>query len=63
MGKPGAYLEVARLEHAVRDAMDRVDDYDEIVLPLGRDAQRKQASRFRQVRLQCTAVSPFARWA
>lgn len=45
MGKPGAYLEVARLEHAVRDAMDRVDDYDEIVLPLGRDAQRKQASR------------------
>ena len=45
MGKPGAYLDVARLGHATRSTAERVEDYGEIALPLGRDEQRTQASR------------------
>ncbi len=45
MGKPGAYLEVARREHDVRNATDSVVDYEEIARVLPRDEQRRQASR------------------
>ncbi len=45
MGKPGAYLDVTRREHAVRGAADSVADYEEIALPLKGVEQRKQASR------------------
>ena len=45
MGKPGAYLEVERSEHAMRDAVESIADFSELALPLTRDAQRVQASR------------------
>ena len=45
MGKPGAYLDVKRCEHRVREAMDSVADYDDLSLPLSRTQQREQASR------------------
>lgn len=45
MGKPGAYLDITRREHAVRGAADSVADYEEIALPLEGVEQRKQASR------------------
>ena len=45
MGRPGAYLEVARKEHDMRRAPDSVRDFDELALPLGPEAQRSQASR------------------
>ena len=45
MGKPGAYLEVARHEHGMRSAADSVADYEEIARALPRDEQRRQASR------------------
>lgn len=45
MGKPGAYLEVARHEHEMRDAVDSLDDFCELALPLGAERQREQASR------------------
>lgn len=45
MGKPGAYLEVARHEHAMRDARTSIEDYDELARPLAAGEQRMQASR------------------
>ena len=45
MGKPGAYLEVARHEHALRDAHESVADFGELALPLTSEEQRLQASR------------------
>lgn len=45
MGRPGAYLDVARRAHGTRSASDSVADYEEIALPLGSDEQREQASR------------------
>ena len=45
MGKPGAYLEVARREHAMRDVRESVADFGEIALPLTTEAQQLQASR------------------
>ncbi|MBR3313239.1 MAG: glutamate synthase subunit beta [Atopobiaceae bacterium] len=45
MGRPGAYLDVARHGHDVRNAADAVTDYEEIARPLARDEQREQASR------------------
>ena len=45
MGMPGAYLNVRRLEHAVRSVADSIADYEEIALALTQDEQRKQASR------------------
>lgn len=45
MGLPGAYLNVARCEHGVRDAVEAVRDYEDIVVDLPREAQREQASR------------------
>ena len=44
MGRPGAYLEVARREHAMRDAHASVRDFDELALPLAREEQREQAT-------------------
>ena len=45
MGRPGAYLEVARREHDVRTATESVADYEEIARALPREEQRRQASR------------------
>ena len=45
MGKPGAYLEVGRREHAMRDARESIADFAELALPLTREEQRVQASR------------------
>ena len=45
MGKPGAYLEVDRREHAMRDARESIADFGELALPLASDEQRLQASR------------------
>lgn len=45
MGKPGAYLEVDRREHAMRDARESIADYGELALPLASEEQRLQASR------------------
>ena len=45
MGKPGAYLEVARHEHAMRDAHESVADFGELAIPLATEEQRLQASR------------------
>lgn len=45
MGKPGAYLEVRRQEHGMRDARESITDYGELALPLPADGQRTQASR------------------
>ena len=45
MGKPGAYLEVARREHDVRAAAESIADYEEIARALSREEQRRQASR------------------
>ena len=45
MGKPGAYLDVARREHDMRDATDSIADYEEIAHPLSPEEQRGQASR------------------
>lgn len=45
MGKPGAYLELERREHAMRDARESIGDYCELARPLSADEQRQQASR------------------
>lgn len=45
MGRPGAYLELDRVEHGVQPAAEAVKSYDDIVVPLSEDAQRQQASR------------------
>ncbi len=45
MGLPGAYLNVARCEHGVRDATEAVRDYEDIVVKLPEEQQREQASR------------------
>lgn len=45
MGRPGAYLDVMRREHGVRDATDSVADFEEIARALPREEQREQASR------------------
>ena len=45
MGKPGAYLEVERHEHAMRDARESIADFGELALPLAAGEQRLQASR------------------
>ena len=45
MGKPGAYLEVDRHEHAMRDVRESATDFGELALPLTPDEQRIQASR------------------
>ena len=45
MGKPGAYLEVLRREHGMRDARESLDDYGELAQPLTCEEQRAQASR------------------
>ena len=45
MGKPGAFLEVERHEHAMRDARTSIADFAELALPLTCEEQRAQASR------------------
>ena len=45
MGKPGAYLTIGRMEHAVRPAGEAVGDFADIVVDLTADEQRQQASR------------------
>ena len=45
MGKPGAYLEVARSEHGMRDARESLGDFAELAQPLTCEEQRAQASR------------------
>ncbi len=45
MGKPGAYLNLDRVDHAVRPSAESVADFDEFVVPLPLDAQEAQASR------------------
>ena len=45
MGKPGAYLEVTRHEHAMRDVRESVADFGELALSLTSEEQRLQASR------------------
>ena len=45
MGKPGAYLEVRRIEHGMRNAREAVADFAELARPLSTDEQRMQASR------------------
>ena len=45
MGKPGAYLEVTRQEHEMRQAPDSLGDFNELARPLAEEAQRLQASR------------------
>lgn len=45
MGKPGAYLETARQEHAMRDARESTADFCELARPLEPAEQRIQASR------------------
>ena len=45
MGKPGAYLEVARREHGMRDVRESLGDFLELARPLCGDDQREQASR------------------
>ena len=45
MGRPGAYLEVIRRAHAMRDARESVADFGELALPLSGEEQRLQASR------------------
>ena len=45
MGVPGAYLEVARREHDVRQAPATLSDYDEIALSPDEAISREQASR------------------
>ena len=45
MGRPGAYLEVPRREHGMRNVADSVADYEEIACALSREEQRRQASR------------------
>ena len=45
MGKPGAYLEVTRHEHAMRDVRVSTADFDELALPLASEEQQAQASR------------------
>ena len=45
MGRPGAYLEVSRLEHAMRDVRESVEDFRELALPRTVEDQRVQASR------------------
>ena len=45
MGKVGAYLTIGRVEHSVRPAAEALGDFDDLVIDLGCDAQREQASR------------------
>ena len=45
MGRPGAYLEVARCAHGMRDNLASLGDYKELAIPLPSEAQRVQASR------------------
>ena len=45
MGKPGAFLHVAREEHGVVDAASAVATYDEFVRPISLSDQEVQASR------------------
>ena len=45
MGRPGAFLEIERRQHGTRPAHEATRDFDEIVVPLGVDDQREQASR------------------
>ena len=45
MGRPGAYLTIGRVEHGVRPAGEAVADFHDIVIDLGVDDQRDQASR------------------
>ena len=45
MGRPGAYLEVARREHDMRDSRLALEDYVELAIPLTPEDQRTQASR------------------
>jgi glutamate synthase (NADPH/NADH) small chain len=45
MGKPGAYLNLDRVDHGVRASADAVADFDEFVVPLPLEAQEAQASR------------------
>ena len=45
MGRPGAYLTIGRREHDVRPVGELLADFDDIVVDLGVDAQREQASR------------------
>ena len=45
MGKPGAYLNLDRVDHGVRASAETVADFDEFVVPLPLEAQEAQASR------------------
>ena len=45
MGVPGAYLQHARCEHAVRPAAEAIADFNDIVVDLSADKQCEQASR------------------
>lgn len=45
MGKPGAYLQIERCEHGMRNVQEFVGDFGELARPLGTEEQRAQASR------------------
>lgn len=45
MGKPGAYLNLGRVEHGVRSSAEALADFDEFAVPLPLEEQEAQASR------------------
>ncbi|MDO4537586.1 MAG: glutamate synthase subunit beta [Coriobacteriales bacterium] len=45
MGKAGAFLQVGRSEHGMREVAESLADYAELAIPLSADKQREQASR------------------
>lgn len=45
MGKVTGFLEIDRQDRAYAPVSERIKDYRDFVLPLGRDAERKQAAR------------------
>ena len=45
MGRIGAFLQVDRVDHAIRPANESIQDFDDFVLPLTLDEQCEQASR------------------
>ena len=45
MGRIGAFLQVDRVDHAIRPANESIQDFDDFALPLTLDEQCEQASR------------------
>lgn len=45
MGRPGAFLDIARVEHGERPRSETIGDFNEFALPLDEKSQQLQASR------------------